>query len=188
MGPLAGVKIVELAGIGPGPFGGMLLADLGAEVVRVDRVGTRAGPDARADVLARGRRSVVVDLKKPGGAQVVLRLTESADARIEPFRPGVAERLGVGPDACLARNPGLVYARMTGWGQEGAYALRAGHDINYISLNGVLSLIGEEGGAPVVPLNLLGDFGGGAMFLIVGLLSGIIHARRPGKARSSMSP
>ncbi|HKE74234.1 MAG TPA: CaiB/BaiF CoA-transferase family protein, partial [Acidimicrobiales bacterium] len=163
MGPLAGTTIIEIAGIGPGPYCGMLLADLGADVIRVDRAGAVQGGDPErppADLLNRGRRSVGVDLKSPEGAGVVLDLVERADALFEGFRPGVAERLGIGPDECLARNPRLVYGRMTGWGQDGPYAPTAGHDINYISLAGALDPIGRRGEAPVPPLNLVGDFGG----------------------------
>ncbi|MET0303379.1 MAG: CaiB/BaiF CoA-transferase family protein [Microbacteriaceae bacterium] len=183
-GPLADVKVVELQGVGPGPFGGMLLADYGADVVRIDRPGgSSAGRDPVSDVLARGRRSVAVDLKRPEGVEVVLRIVEGADALIEPFRPGVAERLGLGPDTCLERNPRLVYCRMTGWGQDGPYRDRAGHDINYLSLNGILHMIGTKGGPPVPPLNLVGDFGGGGMLLALGLVCGIVHARATGEGQ-----
>jgi alpha-methylacyl-CoA racemase len=152
-GPLAGIRVIELAGIGPGPFAGMMLADMGAEVLRVDRaVAVRDGATPPlSDVLGRGRRSVAVDLKASEGCEAVLRLVESADALIEGFRPGVTERLGLGPDDCLARNPKLVYGRMTGWGQEGPYAPRAGHDINYIALSGALSLFGRAGERPLPP-------------------------------------
>jgi alpha-methylacyl-CoA racemase len=183
-GPLDGVKVVELQGVGPGPFAGMVLADYGADVVRIDRPGgASAGRPPVTDVLARGRRSVAVDLKRPEGVEVVLRIVESADALIEPFRPGVAERLGLGPDVCLARNPRLVYCRMTGWGQDGPYRDKAGHDINYISLNGILDLVGPKGGPPVPPLNLVGDFGGGGMLLALGLVTGIVHARATGEGQ-----
>jgi alpha-methylacyl-CoA racemase len=183
-GPLAGVTVVELQGVGPGPFCGMLLSDLGADVIRVDRPGGSSGDRPPiTDVLARGRLSIAVDLKRPEGVEVVLRLVERADALIEPFRPGVAERLGLGPEACAARNERLVYGRMTGWGQAGPYAQKAGHDINYLSLNGVLSLVGSTGGPPVPPLNLVGDFGGGAMFLALGLVSGILNARVTGRGQ-----
>ncbi len=181
-GPLEGYRIVELAGIGPGPFAAMMLADMGADVARVDRPrrdGGGAG-GAGADPLGRGRRSVAVDLKHPEGVETVLRLVERADALIEGFRPGVTERLGVGPDACLARNPRLVYGRMTGWGQDGPYAAAAGHDINYIALSGTLSLIGRAGDAPVPPVNLLGDFGGGGMLLAFGIVCGLLEARASG--------
>src|SRR5206468_5492225 len=186
MGPLAGLKIVELAGIGPGPMTAMMLGDMGADVVRIDR--TRSGPmerlvEPRSSVHGRSRRSVAVDLQKPEAAEVVLRLVASADGLIEPFRPGVAERLGIGPGPCLARNGRLVYGRMTGWGQEGPLAKAAGHDINYISIIGALSAIGPASGRPVPPLNLVGDYGGGGLYLVVGLLAGIIEARRSGKGQ-----
>ncbi|HBA41482.1 MAG TPA: carnitine dehydratase, partial [Alphaproteobacteria bacterium] len=173
MGPLAGVRIVEIAGIGPGPMCAMLLADLGAEVIRIDR--TEAADlgmkrDPKADLLNRGRRSLAVDLKTPEGVETVLKLVEKADAFTEGFRPGVTERLGIGPDVCLKRNPKLVYGRMTGWGQHGPLAHAAGHDINYISLVGALNAIGREGEPPVAPLNLVGDFGGGALYLAMGVL------------------
>jgi alpha-methylacyl-CoA racemase len=185
-GPLTGVKIVELAGIGPGPFGAMMLADMGAEVVRVDRAQS-VGPDLPEgpgwDLLNRSRRSIAVDLKRPEGAETVLRLVEQADGLIEGFRPGVAERLGVGPDVCLARNERLVYGRMTGFGQDGPYAAMAGHDINYISLAGALHPIGRRGQAPVPPLNLVGDFGGGGMLLAFGMVCGILEARSSGRGQ-----
>ncbi|MER7393906.1 CaiB/BaiF CoA-transferase family protein [Streptomyces sp. NPDC000151] len=177
-GPLAGVRIIELGGIGPGPFAGMVLAGLGAEVIRIERPGARAS--AADTILLRGRRSVTVDLKDPEGAAAVLRLTDSADALIEGFRPGVAERLGLGPEDCLARNPRLVYGRMTGWGQDGPLSRAPGHDINYIGLTGVLHAIGPAGGDPVPPLNLIGDFGGGGMLLALGVVSALLHARATG--------
>ena len=178
MGPLAGVRVVELAGIGPGPFCAMLLADLGAEVLRVDRPATsRPGWPT---VLARGRRSVAVDLKHPDGAGVVLDLVAAADALVEGFRPGVAERLGIGPDACLARNPRLVYGRVTGWGQEGPWRLAAGHDIDYVAVAGALHPIGQAGGPPVPPLNLVGDFGGGGMLLALGVVAALLEVGRSG--------
>src|SRR5437016_2996299 len=186
MGPLEGVRIVELAGIGPGPFCAMLLSDMGAEVIRVDRAALvgqdtdRDGNDARFNLLSRGRRNIAVDLKNPAAVDAVLRLIDRADALVEGFRPGVMERLGLGPDLCLARNPKLVYGRMTGWGQDGPIARTAGHDINYIALSGVLHSIGEAGGPPVPPLNLVGDFGGGALYLAMGVLAGIISARSTG--------
>ena len=186
MGPLEGVKIVELAGIGPGPFCAMLLSDMGAEVIRVDRAANvghdigREGEDPRFGLLQRGRRNIAVDLKNPAGVEAVLRLIERADALVEGFRPGVMERLGLGPDLCLPRNPKLVYGRMTGWGQDGPIAHTAGHDINYIALSGALYSIGEAGGPPVPPLNLIGDFGGGALYLAMGVLAGIISARTTG--------
>ncbi len=186
MGPLAGVKIVEIAGIGPGPFCAMMLADMGAEVIRVDRAGSVRGGDPDvppADVMNRGRRSIGVDLKSPDGVETVLRLVEQCDGLIEGFRPGVAERLGIGPDECLARNPALAYGRMTGWGQDGPYAPTAGHDINYISLAGALEPMGRRGEAPVPPLNLVGDFGGGGMYLAFGLVCAILEARGSGKGQ-----
>jgi len=186
MGPLAGITVVEIAGIGPGPFCGMMLADLGADVIRVDRAGSVQGGDPErppADLLARGRRSVGVDLKSPDGVEVVLSLVERADALFEGFRPGVAERLGIGPDECLARNPRLVYGRMTGWGQDGPYAATAGHDINYIALAGALDPIGRRGEAPVPPLNLVGDFGGGGLLLAFGLLAGLLEAKASGRGQ-----
>ncbi len=183
MGPLNGVRVIELQGIGPGPFCGMMLADMGAEIIRIDRsasVGAEANP---TDILARGRRSIAVDLKNPQGVETVLKLVESADALIEGFRPGVTERLGLGPDECLARNPRLVYGRMTGWGQTGSMASAAGHDINYISLSGALHAIGEEGGNPVPPLNLVGDFGGGGMLLAFGIAAALFEAGRSGQGQ-----
>ncbi|MGC5341698.1 CaiB/BaiF CoA transferase family protein [Streptomyces sp. DT24] len=182
-GPLAALRVVELAGIGPGPFAAMLLADLGADVVRVDRPGG-AGPgiDPAYDLTNRNKRSVLVDLKAPDGPAQVLDLAERADILIEGYRPGVAERLGVGPDACLARNPRLVYGRMTGWGQHGPLAGRAGHDITYIALSGALSMIGGPDGPPAVPANLLGDYAGGSLYLVVGVLAALQHARTPGGA------
>ena len=181
MGPLQGVRVVELAGIGPGPFCAMLLADMGAEVLRIDR--PASSPAAHPYVLARGRRSVAVDLRHPGGAEVVLRLAATADVLLEGFRPGVAERLGVGPDACLARNPRLVYGRMTGWGQDGPLARTAGHDINYLALAGALHPIGRAGEAPVPPLNLVGDFGGGGMLLAFGVVCALLEAGRSGRGQ-----
>ncbi|MGE4425701.1 MAG: CaiB/BaiF CoA transferase family protein [Solirubrobacteraceae bacterium] len=178
--PLAGVRIIELAGIGPGPFAGMMLADLGAEVIRVDRPGGNPMASFAHSVMNRSRRSIAVNMKSPEGVETILRLCESADAIFEGYRPGVAERLGVGPEECQARNPRLVYGRMTGWGQEGPYAQSAGHDINYIALTGALHAIGRRGEAPVPPLNLVGDFGGGGMLLAYGLLAGIIQARTTG--------
>ncbi|MDE0604520.1 MAG: CaiB/BaiF CoA-transferase family protein [bacterium] len=186
MGPLKGIRVVEIAGIGPGPFAAMMLADLGADVVRIDRADRVRDefPDTpHFDVLNRGRRSVGVDLKHPDGVEAVLKLVESADGLIEGFRPGVAERLGIGPDECLARNPRLVYGRMTGWGQDGPYASMAGHDINYIALSGVLGAIGREGEAPVPPVNLAGDFGGGGMLLALGMVAGMLEARTSGQGQ-----
>jgi len=183
-GPLTGVRVVELSGIGPGPFCGMLLADLGAEVIRVDRPGgSRSTAPRHTDVTSRGKRRVVVDLKHPRGAEVVLRLAAASDALIEGYRPGVTERLGVGPADCLARNPALVYGRMTGWGQDGPLASSAGHDIGYIAVTGALHAIGRADGPPQVPVNYLGDFGGGSMFLALGLVAGILAARATGTGR-----
>ncbi|MFG2540465.1 CaiB/BaiF CoA transferase family protein [Streptomyces sp. NPDC048511] len=180
-GPLTGVRVVELAGIGPGPFAAMLLADLGADVVRVDRPGGSViGVEPAFDLTNRNKRSVLVDLKSEGGAGQVLDLVERADVLIEGYRPGVAERLGVGPDACLERNPRLVYGRMTGWGQDGPLAERAGHDIGYIALTGTLSMIGRAGEPPTVPANLVGDYAGGSLYLVVGVLAALQHARTPG--------
>lgn len=182
-GPLAGYRIIELAGIGPAPFAALMLADMGAEVIRVDRAqAARPGSDAAPvkDTMLRGRRNVAVNLKHPDGAAAVLRLVASADGLIEGFRPGVMERLGLGPDDCAAVNPKLVYGRMTGWGQDGPYAQSAGHDINYISLAGALAHIGRAGEAPTPPLNLVGDFGGGGMFLAFGMVCGILEAQRSG--------
>jgi alpha-methylacyl-CoA racemase len=184
-GPLQGFKIIELAGIGPGPFAGMMLSDMGAEVLRVDRA-QAVREDGRPpvhDVLGRGRKSVGVDLKHAEGRETVLRLVEQADALIEGFRPGVTERLGIGPDDCLARNPRLIYGRMTGWGQDGPYASMAGHDINYIALSGTLSMIGRAGEPPVPPLNLVGDFGGGGMLLAYGVVCGLLEASRSGQGQ-----
>lgn len=186
MGPLAGVRVVEIAGIGPGPFCAMMLADAGADVIRVDRASRVWGGDPDSppsDVLARGRRSIGVDLKSPDGVETVLRLAEGSDAMLEGFRPQVAERLGIGPEDCLARNPRLVYGRMTGWGQDGPYAQAAGHDLNYISLAGVLGAIGRKGQAPVPPLNLVGDFGGGGMYLAFGIVCALLEARASGRGQ-----
>jgi alpha-methylacyl-CoA racemase len=180
-GPLHGVRVVELAGIGPGPFAAMLLADLGADVVRVDRPGGPGlGVDPAYDVTNRNKRSVIVDLKAADGPARVLDLAERADVLIESYRPGVAERLGVGPEACHARNPRLVYGRMTGWGQEGPLAHRAGHDISYIALTGTLGMIGAPDEPPAVPANLLGDYAGGSLYLVVGALAALHHARAGG--------
>jgi len=182
-GPLAGFRIVEFVGIGPGPFCGMMLSDAGADVVRVDRA-DRAGrsdaAEAASDVLSRGRPSVGINLKSAGGREVALRLVERADALIEGFRPGVMERLGLGPDSCLARNPRLVYGRMTGWGQEGPIAHAAGHDINYIALAGALHPVGRADSAPPPPLNLIGDFGGGGMLLAYGVVCALLETQRSG--------
>ncbi len=181
MGPLQGFRIIELAGIGPGPFCGMMLSDMGAEVIRIERI--RPGSSRPRDVLARNRRSVAVDLKSPAGVATVLRLVESADALFEGFRPGVTERLGLGPQDCQARNPKLVYGRMTGWGQDGPLASAAGHDINYIALTGALHAIGRPGEKPVPPLNLVGDFGGGGMLLAYGLVCALLETQRSGEGQ-----
>ena len=183
MGPLRDVKILELGGIGPGPFAGMLLSDLGAEVVRIDRsaaAGRMVGTDR---VTGRGRRTIAVDLKHPEGVEAVLRLVERADAIVDPFRPGVVERLGIGPDECLARNPRIVYGRMTGWGQDGPLAHAAGHDINYISLAGSLAHFGRAGGRPTPPINMIGDYGGGGMLLALGIVCAILEARASGQGQ-----
>ncbi len=215
MGPLAGSRVIEMAGIGPGPFCAMMLADMGADVIRVDRAssvqgarsaasasrpsravadesGSDSGSDSAAtgasrpppiDPMSRGRRSIGVDLKAPGGPETVLKLAESADAMMEPFRPGVAERLGIGPEPCLRRNPRLVYGRMTGFGQDGPCAAMAGHDVNYIALAGALHPIGRQGEAPVPPLNLVGDFGGGGMYLAFGMVCALLEARSSGRGQ-----
>ncbi|MEQ3552652.1 CaiB/BaiF CoA-transferase family protein [Pseudonocardia nematodicida] len=184
-GPLTGLRIIELAGIGPGPHAAMVLADLGADVVRIDRpAGGLQLADADApDTLQRGRRRVAADLKTARGRDAVLQLVEQADVLLEGYRPGVTERLGVGPADCHARNPRLVYARMTGWGQDGPMAPRAGHDINYISLTGALHAIGRTGERPVPPLNLVGDFGGGSMFLVTGVLAALWEVQRSGEGQ-----
>jgi alpha-methylacyl-CoA racemase len=184
-GPLDGVRVLELPALGPVPFLGMLLADLGAEVIRIDRLpgATGLGDAFGSGPLGRGRRSIAVDLRKPGGAEVALRLAETCDALIEGFRPGVAERLGVGPDEVLARNPRLVYGRMTGWGQDGPLAPTAGHDITYLAITGLLHGIGLAAGPPVPPINYVADFGGGAMFLSTGLLAALLHARATGEGQ-----
>ncbi|MGW6731710.1 CaiB/BaiF CoA transferase family protein [Streptomyces sp. NPDC055013] len=180
-GPLTGVRVVELAGIGPGPFAAMLLADLGADVVRVDRPGgSGLAINTEYDITNRNKRSVIVDLKSPEGAARVLDLAARADILIEGNRPGVAERLGVGPEACHARNPRLVYGRMTGWGQEGPLAQRAGHDIAYIALTGTLGMIGSPDEPPAIPANLVGDYAGGSLYLVVGVLAALHHARATG--------
>ena len=182
-GPLSGFTIIELAGIGPGPFAGMLLSDMGATVIRIERSQAVRGGDTAnppKDIANRGRLSIGIDLKSAEGVEAVMRLIDRADALFEGFRPGVTERLGLSPDACLARNPKLVYGRMTGWGQTGPYAQAAGHDINYIALAGALEPIGRAGQAPVPPLNLVGDFGGGGMFLAFGLVCAMLEAQRSG--------
>jgi alpha-methylacyl-CoA racemase len=187
MGPLAGYRIVEMAGIGPAPFAAMLLADMGAEVIRVDRRETAdlglPGREPKFDVLHRGRRSIAVDVKAEAGRDLVKRLATQSDALIEGFRPGVMERLGLGPDELLALNPRLVFGRMTGFGQDGPLANAAGHDIDYIALAGVLHAIGREGEAPVPPLNLVGDFGGGGMLLAFGVVCAVLEAQRSGKGQ-----
>jgi alpha-methylacyl-CoA racemase len=183
MGPLQGIRIIELAGLGPGPFCAMMLADMGATVIRVDRASAQPEEPDPVDTLLRNRRSIALNLKSPAGIAALLRLVDGADALIEGFRPGVVERLGVGPDVCLARNPKLVYGRMTGWGQSGPLAHSAGHDINYLALTGALHLIGERGGKPVPPLNLVADLGGGGMMLLAGLLAALLEASRSGQGQ-----
>lgn len=183
-GPLSGHRVVEVAGIGPGPFAAMMLSDMGAEIVRLERTdAVREGAERPVDVTQRNRRSIAVDLKQEAGRDVLLRLVEGADALIEGFRPGVMERLGVGPDECSARNPKLVYGRMTGWGQSGPYAAVAGHDINYISLAGALAHFGRAGETPTPPLNLVGDFGGGGMLLAFGIVCALLEAQRSGQGQ-----
>lgn len=186
MGPLEGVKVVELGGIGPGPFTAMLLADMGADVVRIDRPPTGLGQEhqvAELDLLQRSRRSIALDLKADAGRETLLRLIDGADALIDPFRPGVAERLGVGPDVCLDRNPRLVFGRMTGWGQDGPLAPVAGHDLNYAALTGPIAAIGRRSSPPAPPLNLIGDFGGGGMLLAMGILAALIERERSGEGQ-----
>ena len=185
-GPLTGLKVVELAGLGPGPFAAMMLADMGADVIKVDRASASRGgnPDAPpADVLARNRQSIGVDLKNPDGVEAVLTLVQEADVLLEGFRPGVCERLGLGPDVCLERNPRLIYGRMTGWGQDGPWAPRAGHDINYVALSGTLAMIGRRDDAPVPPINLVGDFGGGGMLLAYGVLAALFERSVSGEGQ-----
>ncbi len=179
-GPLSGVTIIEMAGIGPGPYAGMLLADMGADVIRIDRAAGQTNP---TDVTSRGKRSIALNLKNPESVELVLKLVESADALFEGFRPGVMEKLGLGPDECLARNQGLVYGRMTGWGQSGPLSQAAGHDINYIAVTGALDAIGRREGGPVPPLNLVGDYGGGSLFLVTGLLAAMLEAKSSGKGQ-----
>jgi alpha-methylacyl-CoA racemase len=183
MGPLEGIRVLEIGGIGPGPFCGMMLADMGADVVRIERESASLAEPLPKDPLLRSRRSVAIDLRKPDGIETALRLAERADVLLEGFRPGVMERLGVGPQTCLERNPRLIYGRMTGWGQDGPLVHAAGHDINYIALTGALHLIGATGGKPVPPLNLVGDFGGGGMLLSVGVLAALLEARRSGRGQ-----
>lgn len=184
-GPLAGLKVVEMAGLGPAPFCGMMLADMGADVVRVERPGVRGpgGLGQRYDVLGRGRRRLPLDLKQPAAADTVLALVDQADVLIEGFRPGVMERMGLGPEVCLGRQPALVYGRMTGWGQDGPLAAAAGHDINYIAISGALHAIGKPGEPPSVPLNYIGDFGGGGMLLAFGVLAAVLEARGSGQGQ-----
>ena len=182
MGPLKGLKIIEMAGIGPGPFCGMVLADLGAKIIRVDRA-SAIGTGSKQDASNRGKKSIAVDLKSEEGVEVVLKLVETADAIFEGFRPGVMERLGLGPDVCSKRNERIVFGRMTGWGQEGPLANAAGHDINYISLTGALAAIGRPGSPPVPPLNLIGDFGGGGMLLALGLVAALLESKESNKGQ-----
>lgn len=184
MGPLAGIKIIEMKGIGPGPYAGMLLADMGADVIVVERSSKTVGiaVPAKKDVTSRGKRSIAIDIKNPAGRKALLRLVEQADVLFESFRPGVAERLGVGPEQCHAINPALVYGRLTGWGQSGPLAHAAGHDINYISLTGALAAIGDRE-KPIPPLNLVGDYAGGGLFLVIGVLAALLEARQSGKGQ-----
>lgn len=188
-GPLAGLRVVELAGIGPCPFAGMMLADMGADVIRIERRPDPAAPNpypvlgTRFDVMARGRRSLALDLKTPRAVALLLDLVAQADALVEGFRPGVMERLGLGPDACLARNPKLVYGRVTGWGQDGPLAHAAGHDLNYVALSGMLHPLGDADRPPAPPLNLVGDFGGGGMMLAFGVVCAMLEARTSGRGQ-----
>ena len=183
MGPLTGVKIIEVGGIGPGPFCGMMLSDMGAEIVRIERKGGLSLSEPKYDLLTRNRKSISMNLRKPQGMNTLLRMLEQVDALQEGFRPGVMEKLGIGPDVCLERNPRLVYGRMTGWGQEGPLARAAGHDINYIALSGALHTIGREDQKPVPPLNLVGDFGGGGMLLAFGMVCALYEARKSGQGQ-----
>lgn len=184
MGPLTGTRIIEIAGLGPGPFAGMMLADMGAEVIRVERPGGGSFPVAPdADFMNRGKRCIAVNLKSPEGIEIILKLAETADAFIEGFRPGVMERLGLGPDVACGRNPKLVYGRVTGWGQDGPWAQKVGHDINYIALTGALHAIGEKGSKPQVPLTLIGDFGGGGQVLAFGIACAMFEAKNSGKGQ-----
>lgn len=184
MGPLAGIKIIEMKGIGPGPYAGQILADLGAEVIVVERASkpNSIAPPSAMDVNARGKKSIALDLRKPAGLETLMKLIEQADAIFEGNRPGVAEKLGFGPDVCLARNPKIIYGRMTGWGQTGTLAHSAGHDMNYISLTGAAAAIGSKE-TPVPPLNIVGDYAGGSLFLVVGMLSALLEAQRSGKGQ-----
>ncbi len=183
MGPLQGIKIIEVGGIGPGPFCGMMLSDMGADVIRIERKGHSAMTEPKYDVMMRNRRSMAIDLRKPEGVGTVLEMVGKVDALQEGFRPGVMEKLGLGPDECLQRNPRLVYGRMTGWGQEGPLAPMAGHDINYISLSGALHTFGARGGKPSIPLNLVGDFGGGGMLLAFGMVCALFESHRSGRGQ-----
>jgi alpha-methylacyl-CoA racemase len=183
MGPLQGVKIIEVGGIGPGPFCGMMLSDMGADVIRIERKGHTALTEPKYDVMMRNRRSIGIDLRKPEGVEIVLEMVEKADALQEGYRPGVMEKLGLGPDECLQRNPQLVYGRMTGWGQDGPMARIAGHDINYIALSGALHAFGRKGEKPIAPLNMVGDFGGGGMLLAFGMVCALFEAQKSGKGQ-----
>lgn len=183
MGPLQGTRIIEISGLGPGPFAAMVLADMGADVIRIERPGGGTFPTGPSDLVNRGKRCICVDLKKPEGIDIVLRLVEGADALVEGFRPGVTERLGIGPDACLELNPRLIYGRMTGWGQEGPLAQEAGHDINYVSLTGALHAMGRRGEKPAIPLNLVGDFGGGGLVLAFGVVCALLEAKSSGRGQ-----
>ena len=186
MGPLAGLKIVEFAGIGPGPFAAMLLADLGAEIIRIERKepsGLGLQRPREYDYAMRNRTTIHLDLKSPHGIEFALRLVDQADALMEGFRPQAMERLGVGPNVCLTRNPKLVYGRITGWGQSGPLALAAGHDLNYIALTGALHAMGRQGQAPAIPLNLLGDYAGGSLYLVIGMLSAMLEAKSSGRGQ-----
>ena len=183
-GPLTGIRVIEMAGIGPGPFACMLLSDMGAEVIRVDRAGgAMSMGDNPGDVTGRGRKSIAVDLKQPEGVETVLKLLETADAVIEGFRPGVMEKLGLSPEVCLSRNKKLVFGRMTGWGQHGPLSQAAGHDINYLAITGALDSIGRKDTGPIVPLNLVGDFGGGSMYLVMGVLAALLNVKQTGKGQ-----
>lgn len=183
MGPLSGMTIIEMGGIGPGPFCGMMLADMGAEVVRLERRDAAPTAESRTAVLNRGKKSLAIDLKHPLAAGVILKMVEQADGLFEGFRPGVMEKLGLGPTECLARNPRLIYGRMTGWGQEGPLSQRAGHDINYIALSGALNCMGRRDQRPVPPLNLVGDFGGGGMYLAFGMVCALLERERSGQGQ-----
>jgi alpha-methylacyl-CoA racemase len=183
MGPLKGVKIIEFGGIGPGPFCAMMLSDMGADIIRIERKGQLSFTEPKYDVMMRNRRSIGINLRKPEGTAAVLKMVAQVDALQEGFRPGVMEKLGLGPDVCLAKNPALVYGRMTGWGQEGPLSRAAGHDINYISISGALHTFGGKGQKPVPPLNLVGDFGGGGMLLAFGLVCALFEARNSGRGQ-----